>query len=112
MIFFLIIKKFDKVSISATTLFVIKFVISSIVILFVFEFIIIVIIIIIVVISFIAIIIKVVIILITFIRELIAFRFDMIIFFIINAIFDELLNDSAIEIKYNAFLKFNNDNMF
>ena len=91
--FFLIVKRFDKVSISAITLFVIKFVISSIVILFVFEFVIIVIIIIIIIviiISFIVIIIKVVIeiVLTTFIKELIAFRFDIIMLFAINAIFD------------------------
>ena len=73
-------------------------------ILFVFEFIIIVIIIIIIVISLIVIIIKIIkIILTTFIRELIVFRFNMIMFFIINAIFNELLNDFIVKIKYNVF---------
>ena len=33
-------------------------------------------------------------------------------FFIINAIFNEFLNDFIIKIKYNVFLKFNNDNIF
>ena len=33
-------------------------------------------------------------------------------FFIMNAIFDEFLNNFVIEIKYNLFLKFNNNNMF
>ena len=29
-----------------------------------------------------------------------------------NAIFDELLNNFIIEIKYNVFLRLNNDNIF
>ena len=33
-------------------------------------------------------------------------------FFIMNVIFNKFLNDFVIEIKYNVFLKFNNDNMF
>ena len=33
-------------------------------------------------------------------------------FFIINVIFNEFLNDFVIKIKHNIFLKFNNDNMF
>ena len=33
-------------------------------------------------------------------------------FFIINIIFNELLNDFAIKIKDNAFLKFNNNDIF
>ena len=45
-------------------------------------------------------------------KKLIAFRFDMIMFLIMNIIFDELLNDFAIKIKYNAFLKFNNNDIF
>ena len=88
--------------------------ILSIVVFFVFEFIIIVIVIIIVVISFVVIVIKIVIkiILTTLIKELIAFRFDMIMFFVMNIIFDELLNGFVIEIKYNVLLKFNNDDIF
>ena len=97
------------------TFFVIKN-IFSIVIFFVFKFIVIVIIIIIIIIIvfFVVIVDKVIIkiILTTFIKELIAFRFDIIMFFIINIIFDKLLNDFIIEIKYNVFLRFNNDNMF
>ena len=108
----MIVKKFNKVLIFATTLFVIEFIISLIIILFVFEFIVIVIIIIIIVISFIINIVKVIIILTTFIKELIAFRFDTIMFFVINAIFDEFLNDFIIKIKNNVFLKFNNNNIF
>ena len=95
------------------TFFVIKFVISSIVILFIFKFIIIVIIIIIIIIiSFVVIIVRIIIILTTLIRELIAFRFDMIMFFAMNAVFDEFLNDFIVKIKYNAFLKFNNNDIF
>ena len=29
-----------------------------------------------------------------------------------NAIFDEFLNDFIVKIKYNFFLRFNNDDMF
>ena len=83
---------------------------------FIFKFIIIVIIIIIIIIiiSFIVIVVKIFIkiILITFIRELIAFRFNIIMFFTINVIFNKLFNNFIIEIKYNAFLRFNNDKMF
>ena len=95
------------------TLFIIEN-IFSIVILFVFEFIVIVIVVIIIAISFVVIVVKVIIeiILTTFIKELIAFHFDMIMLFVINTIFDELLNDFVVEIKYNALLKFNNNDIF
>ena len=91
--------------------------IFSIVILFVFEFIVIVIVIIVIiviVISSIIIVIKIVIkiVLMTFIKELIAFRFDMIMFFAISAVFDEFLNDLVVEIRYNALLRFNNNDIF
>ena len=112
----MIIKRFDKIPISAMTFFVIEFIIPSIVILFVFKLVIIVIviaiIIIIVVISFIVIVIKIIIVLIIFVKKLIALRFDMIMFFAINAIFNKFLNDLVIKIKYNVFLKFNNNDMF
>ena len=94
-----------------TTFFIIKS-IFSIVILFVFEFIII--IIIIIVIFFIIIVVKIIIkiVLTTFVKKLIAFRFDIIMFFAMNIIFNEFLNDFIIEIKYNVFLRFNNNNIF
>ena len=110
----MIVKRFDKVLISATTFFIIEFIIFSIVVFFVFKFIVIVIVIviIIIVISLIVIVVKIIIILTTFVKELIAFRFDMIMLFIMNAIFNKLLNNFIIEIKYNAFLKFNNNDIF
>ena len=93
------------------TFFVIKSILS-IIIFFVFELIAIVIIIIIIIIPFVVIIVKIVIILITFVKKLIAFRFDMIMLFVINAIFDKLLNDFIVEIRHNVFLKFNNNDIF
>ena len=98
------------------TFFIAEFVISSIIILFVFKLVVIVIviiiIIIIIIIFFIVIVVKIIIILITFVKELIAFRFDMIMFFAINIIFDELLNEFVIKIRHKVFLRFNNDNIF
>ena len=93
--FLLIIRKTNEITISAATL-LIEFIIFSIIILFVFEFIII--IIIIAVILFALIIIKIIIniILMTLINELIAFHFDIIMFSIMSAIFNELLNDLII----------------
>ena len=92
-----------------TTFLIIKNILS-IIILFVFKLIVT----IIVIISFIVIVVKIIIkiILTVFIKELIAFRFDMIMLLIMNTIFDELLNDSVIKIKYNVLLKFNNNNIF
>ena len=108
----MIVKRFDKISIFAATFLVIEFVIFSIIILFVFELVVIIIVIIIIIIFSVVIVIRIIIILTTLIKELIAFRFNMIMFFTMNAIFDEFLNDFAIEIKHNAFLKLNNNNMF
>ena len=107
----MIVKRFDKVTIFMTTFFIIKNILS-IIILFIFKLIVIVIIVIVAVISLIVIIIKIVIVLTTLIRELIAFRFDIIMLLIINAIFDKLLNDFVVEIKHNILLRFNNNNIF
>ena len=95
------------------TFFVIKSILS-IVVFFVFEFIVIIIIVIIIVISFVIIIIKIIIkiVLTIFIKELIVFRFDMIMLFIMSVIFDKLLNDFIIKIKHNVLLRFNNNDIF